>query len=132
LGDVDAAARDVLVGVDVGDAIDRPGVHAHPQRQVGPIGESLRHFDRAPNRILGTAQEHQRHPVARRERDDLIHGLCLPDHASAAHDLLKIVQQPSLVLHRACGVADDVDEEDVSDVQPRTTGSGQLVGGTHP
>ena len=120
LCDVDSAARNIPIRVNVGDAINRTGVQAHPQFQFRPAMQLLRQLDGAPYGCFGVCEKHQRHPIPSGQRNKLILALCSSEFRSAGGYLLERFHLFPLVVHRKLGVAHNVDEENVGNLQLRS------------
>ena len=88
LSHANAAARDIHVGIDIGDTIDRATVHAHPHHDIGPVPQRPANVDRASDRSFRIAKEDQSHSVARRQANKIL--ACPAIFRSVENNLLKL------------------------------------------
>jgi hypothetical protein len=92
-------------------------VDSHAQLNVGMIAEDYRQLQRAANRSFGVVKKDQRHPIASRQPDQLILGLCATERRGVPNGFLQVVKELLLVVHRQGGVSHDVHEQDVRHLQ---------------
>jgi hypothetical protein len=63
LRNVDTATSNVAVGIDVRNPIDRAGMNAHSQLNLGIVAQSPAQLQCAANRSFGIAKENKCHAV---------------------------------------------------------------------
>jgi len=114
LRDVDAATRYVAVSVDVGDSIDRAGMNAYAELDIGMPAEAAAEFEGAANRGFGVVKEDEGHAISGWESDELVFGLRASEFRSIADSFLQFGEEALLVVHGQGGVGDDIHEEDMS------------------
>ena len=119
LRDVDAAAGDVAVGVDVRNAVDRAAVNSDAQLDVRMAAENFRQLQRAADGGLRIAKEHQRHSVSGRQTNEPVGGLRAREFWGVANGVLQIVNDALLLVHVQARVGDDVHEKDMRHLQGR-------------
>ncbi len=79
---------------------------------------SCRSFEAAPGWFLRAVAEDQRHPIARRQPDELFVRRNA-NRRGSEHDLSELVQPLLLFLDEELRVTDDVDEQDMPDLKWR-------------
>jgi len=117
LRDVDAAPCHIERGVDVLNAVNRPGMDAHPQLDFGRTTQHLTMFEGALGRPFRPPEKHQRQAVTGGETDQLIPRLRLAERARATHRLLQAGQHSVLLIRRKLRVRHNVHEEHISHLQ---------------
>ena len=112
---VDAGAGDVGAPAHIGHLAHRSAVNPHPHRKFRMLLQRFGNLERAPGRFLRAVAEDQRHPIARRQSDQLFVGR-FPHLRGRQHDFSQLVEPLLLFLDQELGVTDDVDEEDMPDL----------------
>src|SRR5690349_7166615 len=115
LRDVDPSAGNVRLFVEIGDFINGPPKNAHPHSQFRMAVERLADFQSAKNRRLGAVEKDQSATIARREAEQFAFCFGLFELLGAANNLSKRLQLVALLRDQQLGVANDVDEENVTD-----------------
>jgi hypothetical protein len=116
---VDAGAGDVGSLIDIDDLIDRAAVDSHAELNRGMTFQRPCNVHGAPRRRLGIGAENQRHAVASRQTDQLSCRLGLAEFPCPAHHFVQLIEYFTLLLKEQSGIADNIDEENVPDLQPR-------------
>jgi|HubBroStandDraft_4_1064222.scaffolds.fasta_scaffold56473_2 hypothetical protein len=117
LGDIDPPAGDITIGVDVRDAVHRPGMNAHAKLDVGMFTKTVVQFYGAANGSFGIVEENQRHPVAGWQADESILSLRLGKFGCLSNHLLQLAQDALLLVHGQSRVGHYVHKEDVCHLQ---------------
>ena len=78
--------------------------------------ECFGNLERAPGRFFRAVMKDQRHPIARRQPDELF-VCCFAHRRGRQHDLSELVQPLLLFLVQELGVTNNVDEQNMSDLQ---------------
>jgi hypothetical protein len=92
-------------------------VHPHPKLYPRVFFESATDFDRALRRRFRAAVKDQRHPVTGGNLNQSASRFCAATFFRAADDLVEGVNQSPLLVNRKPGVAGNVDEQDVGDLE---------------
>ena len=115
---VDPGPGEVGAPAHVGHFAHRPAVNAHPDRNFRMLPERLGDFERAPRRLFRAVAKDQRHPIAGRQPNELFVGR-VAHLRRPEHDFRQLVEALLLFLDQELGVTDDVDEQDMSDLEPK-------------
>ena len=114
LRDVDAAAGDVAVGVDVRNAVDRAAVNSDAQLDVRMAAKNFRQLQRAADGGLRIAKT-----PAPFQTNESVGGLRAREFWGVANGVLQIVNDALLLVHVQARVGDDVHEKDMRHLQGR-------------
>src|SRR5207302_622558 len=117
LGNINSGAGNVGPTAYVHDAADRATMHTHAQFEFGVFLQRAADFERAFNRRFGGVVKYQGHTVARWNRNQPIIDFRSLKLLSAAYNRVEYFEQPPLLIDQQLGVADDVDEEHIGDLQ---------------
>ncbi|HEX4667237.1 MAG TPA: hypothetical protein VH207_11605 [Chthoniobacterales bacterium] len=116
LGHVYTRARDVRAPAHVRDLAHRSAVNAHAHRQLRVLLERFGNLERAARRLFRAMSKDQRHSITRWQPDELLirrlaHPRCLQNNVS------QLMEPLLLLFHQQLRIADNVDEQNVSDLQ---------------
>jgi len=92
-------------------------MHTHAQFEFGVFLQRAADFERAFNRRFGGIVKYQGHPVARWNRNQPIIGFRFVKLLSVTYNLVEYFEQPALLIDQQLGIANNVDEEHVGDLQ---------------
>src|SRR5437899_7056093 len=117
LGNINSGAGNVGPTAYIHDAADRATMHTHAQFEFGVFLQRAADFERAFNRRFGGVVKYQGHTVARRNRNQPIIDFRFVKLLSAAYNLVEYFKQSALLIDQQLGVADNVDEEHIGNLQ---------------
>jgi hypothetical protein len=117
LGNINSGAGNVGPTAYIHDAADRATMHTHAQFEFGMFLQRAADFERAFNRGFGCVVKYQGHTVARWNRNQPIIDFRSLKLLSAAYYLVEYFEQSALLIDQQLGVADDVDEEHIGNLQ---------------
>ena len=121
LGKIDSSAGNVRSFIDIFYVGDRPAVdpHSHLQRRI-TSPESAGDFQRATHRRLRRCEKNERYAIACRQPHELLSLIGCLKLGAAAHDGAQPAHHRLLIVDEQLGIADDVDEKNMRDLQFRT------------
>src|SRR5206468_7659287 len=117
LGNINSGPGNVGPTAYIHDAADRATMHTHAQFEFGVFLQRAADFERAFNRRFGGVVKYQGHTVARWNRNQPIIDFRSLKLLSAAYYLVEYFEQSPLLIDQQLGVADDVDEEHIGNLQ---------------
>ncbi len=125
LRDVDSRSGDVRAIIQILDFIDRSTVNAHPDAQFRMALQSLADFQSAQGRGFRSVAKNQCAAIPGRQAQEFAFRFGEANLLRSTHDFLQLLQQLALLANQPLGVADNVDEQDMPDLETKT---GLLVG----
>lgn len=132
LGHIDARSGNVGAIVHVGEPIHRSAVNSHPEFDLWIGLVSLTYFDRAFNGGIRGGKENERHSIPRWNSDQLPRRFAPLEMFGAAHQPIQSTNNSGLVVNGSPGIADNVDEKDVRDLELRIVLAHLLLDGRNP
>src|SRR5690349_9589448 len=117
LRDVDSSAGNVRLLVEISDFINGSAMNAHPDFQFRMTLKRLADFQSAEHRRLGAVAKDQSATIARREAEQFAFCFGLFELLGAANNLSKRLQLVALLRDQQLRVANDIDEENVTDLK---------------
>ena len=100
LCEIDPAAGDVVIGVDIGDPVNGARVNAHPELEFLAMAKDSRNLRRTLHGYYGILKKHESHSVACWQRDQLLVCRSVPKFRRSAHDGLELLNSIRLLIHR--------------------------------
>ena len=117
LGDVDPGAGNVRLLVQIGDFVNRTTVDAHAHPNLGMTLECLGDFLGAKYRCLRVVTESKRAAVTGRQSQQLSFSFSGAVLLGPPHDLAQLLYLSALLVNAQFGIAHDVDEKNMGDLQ---------------
>ena len=117
LGNVNASTGDVRPTAHIDDPADRAAVCSHAQLELGMLLDRAADLQRTFHRRFRCVVKDQRHPIAGRNRNQPMVCFGFAELLSATNKLVQQLKQAALLIKQELGVAHDVDEEHISDLQ---------------
>src|SRR6266513_2226926 len=117
LRNVDSCSGYVCAATYVHYATDRSAMDPHAQLQLWVFTCGIANFQRTLHRRFGSVVKDQGHTVTGRHGNEPTLCLRRAEMFSLADDLIKHVEQSALLVRYEFGIADNVDEEHISDLQ---------------
>src|SRR6266567_2962231 len=117
LRDVDPGSRNVGATTYVDHAANRAAMDPHAQLQLWVFAGGTANFQRALHRCFGSVVKDQGHTVTSRHGNEPTLCLRSAEVFRIAHYLIEQLEQPPLLRSYKLGIADNVDEEHVGDLQ---------------
>ena len=127
LRDVDARAGNIGMFVQITDFIDRAAVNAHADAQFRMALQRLADFQSAQRRRLRSVAKNQRAAVPGRQAQEFAFRFSAAELLCSTHDFFQLLQQLALLANQPLGVADDVDEQDMPDLETQTGLFGRMA-----
>ncbi len=120
-GKIDPSAGKVRSFIDIFYVGNRPAVdpHSHLQRRITPP-ESAGDFQRATYRRFRRCEKNERYAIACRQPHKLPGFIGCSKLGAAAHHRAQLAHHRLLIVDEQLGIANDVDEQNMRDLQFRT------------
>src|SRR5438093_777592 len=117
LRDVDARAGDVGATTHVHHATDWSAMNSHPQLELRMFLHRAANLQRTLHRRFRSVVKNQRHAVSTGHSNEATVCLRRAEVVRAAHDLIEQLERAPLLVRHELGIANDVDEEHIGDLQ---------------
>src|SRR5206468_7522631 len=101
--------------VHIDHAADWAAVHSHSELSVS--FERATDFERAFHWLFRALVKNQRHPVTGRDLDQAGRGFSVLKLLGRANGLSQFINRRALLVNRELGVANDVNEQDMGDLE---------------
>jgi hypothetical protein len=116
LSNVDSGSGNVRLLVEIGHFVDRTAVNSHANTKFRMIPERVANLNRAKNWRFQVAKD-KRAAVTGWQTEELSFGFGSTKLVGSAHDRAQFLNVRALLGGAQFGIADDVDEEDVRDLE---------------
>src|SRR5712692_2603396 len=103
--------------VYIDHAADWAAVHSHSKLYTRVFSESATDLERTFHWLFRALVKNQRHPVTGGDLDQARRGFGVLKLLGPANGLSQFINRRALLINRKLGVANDVDEEDVGDLE---------------
>ena len=117
LGNVDSGAGNVRPTAHIHDPADRAAVHSHAQLEFRMLLYRAADLQGTFHRRFRCAVKHQSHSIAGRNRNQPMIRVGFTELLSATNKLVQQLKQASLLINQELGVAHNVGEEHISNLQ---------------
>ena len=116
LSNVDSGSGNVRLLVEIGHLVDRTAVNTHADAKFRMIPQRVGNLNRAKNWRFQVAKD-ERAAVTGRQTEEFSFGFGGAKLVGSAHDLAQFLNVRALLCGAQFGIADDVDEKDVRDLE---------------
>ena len=116
LSDVDSGSGNVRLLVEIGHLVDRTAVDSHSDAKFRMIPERVGNLNRAKDGHFQVAKD-ERAAVTGRQTEEFSFGFGSAKLVGSAHDLAQFLNVRALLCGAQFGIADDVDEKNMRDLE---------------
>ena len=106
---VDSGTGYIHFLINIRDSVDRAAVNSHPQLDTRMILQRSADLERTPGRFFRTVEENERHPIAGWHSDEFASSFRSAESFSTSYELLQLLEQFDLLVHKQPGITYHVD-----------------------